>query len=79
MRLTGEHTAPTSIDVELYHCKYSHESTPGQRISDLYEVCGQAQKSISWMFSSEKRTDLFTHLLRREADRQECSVRNCLS
>ena len=60
---------PASIDVEFYHCKYSHESTPGRRISDLYEVCGQAQKSIAWMSSTEKQIDLFTHLLRREAHR----------
>ena len=70
VRLVGDHAAPSSIDVEFYHCKFSQEPTPGQRIKDLYEVCGQAQKSIRWMSSPEKKTDLFTHLLRREADRQ---------
>ena len=59
-----------SIDVELYHCKYSL-SQPGQRIGDLYEVCGQAQKSIRWMYSHEKQIELFTHLLRRNAGRLE--------
>ena len=39
--------------IRLVHCKYSHEDTPGARISDLYEVCGQAQKSIMW-----RRSDL---------------------
>jgi superfamily II DNA or RNA helicase len=71
IRLAGDHTAPSSIDLEFYHCKYSQEATAGQRIKDLYEVCGQAQKSIHWMSSPEKRTDIFTHLLRRDADRQE--------
>jgi superfamily II DNA or RNA helicase len=71
IRLVGDTAAPTRIDVEFYHCKYSQESTPGQRVKDLYEVCGQAQKSISWMSSPQKRTDLFTHLLRREASRQD--------
>lgn len=52
-----------SIKVEFYHCKYSHRTTPGRRIEDLYTVCGQAQKSINWM---EKPTELFDHLLRRE-------------
>lgn len=61
---------PRRIDVEFYHCKYSQAATPGQRIKDLYEVCGQAQKSIHWM-RPEKRTDLFTHLLHREARRQD--------
>jgi superfamily II DNA or RNA helicase len=71
IRVVGDIATPTGIDVEFYHCKYSQEATPGQRIKDLYEVCGQAQKSIHWMASPEKRTDLFRHLLRREALRQE--------
>ena len=49
----------------------SADDTPGQRIEDLYEVCGQAQKSITWISSPEKKSDIFTHLLRREAMRQE--------
>jgi superfamily II DNA or RNA helicase len=65
----GNATKPSGINVEFYHCKYSHDGKPGKRIDDLYEVCGQAQKSISWMLSAEKRTDIFTHLLRREAHR----------
>jgi hypothetical protein len=69
-RIIGGVEAPTQIDVEFYHCKYSSEDTPGARIEDLYVVCGQAQTSIRWMSLPEKRTDLFTHLLRREAKRQ---------
>jgi len=71
IRLTGDSATPTSVDVEFYHCKFSQESTPGHRIKDLYEVCGQAQKSVSWALTLEKRVDLFTHLLRREAMRQD--------
>ena len=71
IRLVGDQATPTSIHVEFYHCKYSQGAMPGRRITDLYEVCGQAQKSVSWMSSPEKRTDLFTHLLRREAARNE--------
>ncbi len=52
------------IKVEFYHCKYSSEKFEGSRIEDLYEVCGQAQKSIHWM---ERPNELFAHLLRREA------------
>jgi hypothetical protein len=40
--------------VRLVHCKYSHGDSPGSRVEDLYEVCGQAQKSIMW-----RRSDLF--------------------
>jgi hypothetical protein len=36
------------LTVRLVHCKYSGAATPGARIADLYEVCGQAQKSIIW-------------------------------
>ena len=39
--------------VRLVHCKFSHADTPGARVADLYEVCGQAQKSIMW-----RRSDL---------------------
>lgn len=34
--------------IRLVHCKYSHEETAGARIDDLYDVCGQVQKSIMW-------------------------------
>ena len=71
IRLVGDQSSPERIDVEFYHCKYSQKTMPGRRITDLYEVCGQAQKSVSWMSSPAKRADLFTHLLRREATRNE--------
>jgi len=66
--VVGIRVEEDGITVELYHCKWSREPTPGARIADLYEVCGQAQKCIRW---KEKRTELFTHLLRREALRLE--------
>lgn len=39
--------------IRLVHCKYSHGDSAGARVADLYEVCGQAQKSIMW-----RRSDL---------------------
>ncbi|MCZ7674096.1 MAG: hypothetical protein M5U34_46705 [Chloroflexi bacterium] len=57
-----------TIKVTFYHCKYSSKDTPGARIKDLYEVCGQAQKSIRWM---ENPTELFNHLLRREPRKRD--------
>lgn len=54
------------INVQLYHCKYSQNEQPGQRIKDMYEVCGQAQKSIRW---ADRPTEFFSHLLRREPRR----------
>lgn len=32
----------------LVHCKGSEKSFPGARVKDVYEVCGQAQKSVIW-------------------------------
>jgi superfamily II DNA or RNA helicase len=57
---------PAHIEVEFWHCKFANEDSPGARIKELYEVCGQAQKSIRWL---EKPRDLFSHLLRREPRR----------
>lgn len=59
-----------NIYIEFYHCKYSGGTQPGARVSDLYEVCGQAQKSTRWMEKIySKPKELFSHLLRREAKR----------
>ncbi|MDX3866893.1 DEAD/DEAH box helicase [Streptomyces europaeiscabiei] len=35
------------LDVTLVHCKYS-KATPGKRLKDLYEVCGQAMRGAKW-------------------------------
>ena len=48
-------TDPEGLLVKFVHCKYSHAATPGARVADLYEVCGQTQKSIMW-----RRNDLDT-------------------
>jgi len=62
LRLAG-----SKLVVELYHCKYSAEPKVGARLDDLYEVCGQTQKSIRW----RERPDIFlNHLLKRESDRR---------
>lgn len=49
--------------VDLVHCKYAHAGVSARRIADLYEVCGQAQKSITWCRDLAK---LFDHLRHRE-------------
>lgn len=48
--------------VRLVHCKYAH-GAPGARVSDLYEVCGQAQKCVIW--HRHDSLALFKHLERR--------------
>lgn len=52
--------------IKLVHCKFSSESEPGGRVADLYEVCGQAHKSVRW----KRAPDLIEHLIRRERNRQ---------
>lgn len=52
--------------IKIVHCKFSSESAPGGRVADLYEVCGQAHKSVRW----KRAPDLIEHLIRRERNRQ---------
>jgi superfamily II DNA or RNA helicase len=55
------------LKVQLYHCKFSTEDQPGARVKELYEVCGQTQRSVRWM---NDPPELFLHLLRREEKRK---------
>jgi hypothetical protein len=50
----------------LAHCKFSSQPVAGARVADLYELCGQAQKSARWRHHNSL---LFRHLLRRERNR----------
>ncbi len=54
------------LRVHLYHCKYSSKAKPTARIEDLYEICGQAQKSVRW---AEQLGNMLKRLQRREAAR----------
>lgn len=54
-----------TLHVDLFHCKYSSEDAPGARVGDLYEVCGQSQKSVRW---AERLDELLQHMRRREGD-----------
>jgi len=35
--------------VKMFHCKASGAAQPGNRVDDLYDVCGQAVKSCVWI------------------------------
>lgn len=54
-----------AVTVYLWHCKYSGGPEPGQRVKDLYEVCGQAQKSVKWTWNLNT---LVKHLIARESN-----------
>lgn len=48
----------------LIHCKYSSGDSAGARVGDLYEVCGQAQRSIHWKHAGMDY--FYKHIARRE-------------
>lgn len=52
------------INIHLYHLKYAKGGRTGNDISNFYEVCGQAQKSLNWKYRNGK--DFFDHLLKRK-------------
>ena len=43
------HPTETGPRVKLFHCKGSGAANPGNRVDDLYDVCGQAVKSSVWL------------------------------
>jgi len=54
--------------VHLIHCKWVHGGEPRAQVADLYEVCGQAQKSAQWRRNVPA---MLQRLVRREKQRIE--------
>jgi len=52
-----------SIDIHLFHLKAAEGGVVSNEIINLYEVCGQAQKSMAWRHKASK--EFFDHLFRR--------------
>lgn len=56
--------------IDFFHCKYCSKkngvATPGKRIDDIYQVAGQAEKSVKWFSDKEK---LILRLIDRERGR----------
>ncbi|MBO9592404.1 MAG: DEAD/DEAH box helicase family protein [Niabella sp.] len=57
-----------NIRIELYHCKFSSKTQSGSRLKDLYEVCGQAQRSFHWKHNT---FELLQHMVRRQNKRMD--------
>ena len=57
------------ISIQLYHLKFAKSGSVSHRVDDLYEVCGQAVKSVNWKFKDSK--EFFGHLLRREIKKRK--------
>ncbi|PGH49708.1 DEAD/DEAH box helicase [Streptomyces sp. Ru87] len=61
--LVGMKISGDELVVTLVHCKYSSEPTPGGRVADLYELCGQAVRGAKWR--QDHLGPLLNHLDRR--------------
>lgn len=64
--LVGLRVSERELFVTLVHCKYSSAAKPGARVADLYEVSGQAVRSIG----RRRRTALMLSLLAQRAARK---------
>jgi superfamily II DNA or RNA helicase len=64
-----------TLKIAFIHCKYSLEPSPGARIGDLYEVCGQTQKSTA---RTRKPQKLIANLIRREVNRRKNGRNNLI-
>jgi superfamily II DNA or RNA helicase len=58
----------SELVVHFFHCKFSSENYAGARVEDLYEVCGQAQRSAFWRPHFRVLAD---HMKLRDADRRK--------
>ena len=52
--------------IKLVHCKFAHGGTVGARLADIYELCGQAQKSAVWR---RHPVEMLQRLVTRERNR----------
>ncbi|UFX83388.1 DEAD/DEAH box helicase [Candidatus Absconditicoccus praedator] len=56
--IIGIYISNGTINLDLYHCKTSGSGAPRNQINDLYDVCGQAQKSAIWNNINEMYTQI---------------------
>ncbi|KUP04750.1 helicase [Bacillus coahuilensis p1.1.43] len=63
-----------TLKIHMYHLKYAKGGKISNDIGNLYEVCGQAQKSTHWKYKDGR--EFFKHLLRRKVkhhNKSSCS------
>jgi len=53
-----------SIEIKLFHCKGAGAKTPGNRVGDFYELCGQSIKSCIWATSTVLKSKMLSRLKR---------------
>ena len=50
-------------EIILFHVKASSSSTPGDRVADVYEVCGQVVRSLRWLHDLSRIRERLTRRL----------------
>ncbi len=66
--LIGVNQDAKTIFVNFYHLKFAEDGKVSKRISNFYEVCGQAQKSLKWKNGDK---DIFRRLIERVANTEK--------
>jgi superfamily II DNA or RNA helicase len=56
------------VEIRLCHCKYSSKDEPGARLKDLYEVAGQALKSVQFCHKPKR---FLRNMVNREKRQRE--------
>lgn len=67
--LVGINNNSNIIDVTLFHLKFAREGRVSKSIENLYQVCGQAQKSVRWKYVGGHK--LFNRILCRNEKKVE--------
>lgn len=62
--LVGINNSEYTIDITLYHLKFARGGKVSNSIENLYQVCGQAQKSVRWKYYGGSK--VFDHILKRD-------------
>lgn len=61
--LIGINNNSNTIDITMYHLKYALNGRVSNDINNLYQVCGQAQKSVRWKYL--RGSKIFDHICKR--------------
>ncbi len=59
-----------SIEIDLYHAKKSGGTEEGDRINDVYDVCGQANKSLVWTTNKQTFLKKLIERIRNKEDKK---------
>lgn len=66
--LIGINDDETGIDITLFHLKFAIGGKISGDINNLYQVCGQANKSIRWKYSHSRK--FFDSILKRNEKKE---------